>query len=212
MPGLTSTVLSEAWTTRTVTSPDSGWFCRLRNSFTRFSRNVPSLVDGSPRNLQVQEKPRCTFITISQISIPYLISAFSILARLSRTQWPSIWANSGRQWSTGEPGVLQSKGSQRDGLNNNTPEQQKTAQASISRTKTTATPSQLKRSHRAKCRPYTKLRESLTGWQFWPLSGNVLNKKNTSALFYTLLGVSNFTPKRILQFNFKYIMEKLYVV
>lgn len=54
MPGLTSTVLSEAWTTRTVTSPDSGWFCRLRNSFTRFSRKVPSLVDGNPRNAEVK--------------------------------------------------------------------------------------------------------------------------------------------------------------
>ena len=54
MPGLTSTVLSEAWTTLTVTSPDSGWFCRLRKSFTRFSRKVPSLVDGNPKNLKVK--------------------------------------------------------------------------------------------------------------------------------------------------------------
>lgn len=54
MPGFTSTVLSEAWTTLTVTSPDSGWFCRLRKSFTRFSRKVPSLVDGNPRNIKVK--------------------------------------------------------------------------------------------------------------------------------------------------------------
>lgn len=30
MPGLTSTTLSDTWTTRMVTSPDSGWGCRLR--------------------------------------------------------------------------------------------------------------------------------------------------------------------------------------
>lgn len=30
MPGLTSTTLSETWTTRMVTSPDSGWLWRLR--------------------------------------------------------------------------------------------------------------------------------------------------------------------------------------
>ena len=98
MPGLTSTVLSEAWTTRTVTSPDSGWFCRLRNSFTRFSRNVPSLVDGSPRNLQV------TSSGVTKVHIYYYQSnfntishfCFSILERLSLTQWTWIWANSGR--------------------------------------------------------------------------------------------------------------------
>ena len=31
----------------------------------------------------------------------------------SLTQWTWIWANSGRQWRTEEPGVLQSKGLQR---------------------------------------------------------------------------------------------------
>ena len=31
------------------------------------------------------------------------------------------------------------------------------------------------------------------------------NKKNTSAPFNTLLGVINFTPKRILQFNIRYL-------
>ena len=30
-------------------------------------------------------------------------------------QWTCIWANSGRQWRTGQPGVLQSMGSQRAG-------------------------------------------------------------------------------------------------
>ena len=29
------------------------------------------------------------------------------------TQWTWVWANSGRQWRTGKPGVLQSMGSQR---------------------------------------------------------------------------------------------------
>lgn len=40
------------------------------------------------------------------------------------------------------------------------------------------------------------------------------NKKNTSAPFNTLLGVINFTPKRILQFNITdiYLMEKLFGV
>ena len=32
---------------------------------------------------------------------------------VSLTQWTWVWANSGRQWRTGEPGVLQSMGSQR---------------------------------------------------------------------------------------------------
>ena len=31
----------------------------------------------------------------------------------SPTQWTWVWANSGRQWRTGKPGVLQSTGSQR---------------------------------------------------------------------------------------------------
>ena len=31
----------------------------------------------------------------------------------SLTQWTWVWANSGRQWWTGEPGVLQSMGSKR---------------------------------------------------------------------------------------------------
>ena len=31
------------------------------------------------------------------------------------TQWTRVWANSGRQWRTGKPGVLQSMGSQRAG-------------------------------------------------------------------------------------------------
>lgn len=65
MPGLTSTVLSEAWTTLTVTSPDSGWFCRLRKSFTRFSRKVPSLVDGNPKNLKVKSS------VVSKVQIYY---------------------------------------------------------------------------------------------------------------------------------------------
>ena len=40
----------------------------------------------------------------------------------SRTPWAWVWANSGRQWRTGEPDVLQSMGSQSDTtkqLNNN---------------------------------------------------------------------------------------------
>ena len=41
----------------------------------------------------------------------------------SWTQWTWIWANSGRQWRTEEPGVLQSMGSQRV-RNNLTTEQQ----------------------------------------------------------------------------------------
>ena len=35
----------------------------------------------------------------------------------SPTQWTWVWANSGRQWRTGKPGVLQSMGSQRVGHN-----------------------------------------------------------------------------------------------
>ena len=31
------------------------------------------------------------------------------------TQWTWVWANSGRQWRTGKPGMLQSTGSQRVG-------------------------------------------------------------------------------------------------
>ena len=34
----------------------------------------------------------------------------------SSIQWPWVWANSGRYWRTGKPGVLHSKGSQRVGL------------------------------------------------------------------------------------------------
>ena len=33
----------------------------------------------------------------------------------SLTQWTGVWANSGRQWRTGKPGVLQSMGLQRVG-------------------------------------------------------------------------------------------------
>ena len=35
----------------------------------------------------------------------------------SLTQWTWLWANSGRLWRTGKPGVLQSRGSQRVGHN-----------------------------------------------------------------------------------------------
>ena len=35
----------------------------------------------------------------------------------SLTQWTWVWANSGRQWRTGKPGVLQSMGWQRVGHN-----------------------------------------------------------------------------------------------
>ena len=35
--------------------------------------------------------------------------------RASPTQWTQVWANSRRQWRTGEPGVLQSMGPQRVG-------------------------------------------------------------------------------------------------
>ena len=35
----------------------------------------------------------------------------------SLTRWTWLWANSGRYWRTGKPGVLQSMGSQRDGHN-----------------------------------------------------------------------------------------------
>ena len=42
----------------------------------------------------------------------------------SLTQWTWVWANSGRQWRTGKPGVLQSKGSQRIRHDLGTQEQQ----------------------------------------------------------------------------------------
>ena len=42
----------------------------------------------------------------------------------SLTQWTSVWANSGRQWRTGKPGMLQSMGSQRIGHNLVTEQQQ----------------------------------------------------------------------------------------
>lgn len=48
MPGLTSTVLSELATTRTNTSPASGWFCLFKYLFTRSSMYIPSRVDCSP--------------------------------------------------------------------------------------------------------------------------------------------------------------------
>ena len=35
----------------------------------------------------------------------------------SSTQWSWVWANSGKQWRTGKPGMLQSMGSQRVGHN-----------------------------------------------------------------------------------------------
>ena len=44
----------------------------------------------------------------------------------SLTQWAWIWANSGRQWRTGKPGVLQSMGWQRVGHDLVTEQQQKT--------------------------------------------------------------------------------------
>ena len=36
---------------------------------------------------------------------------------VSPTQWTWVWANSGRQWKTGKPGMLQSMGWQRVGHN-----------------------------------------------------------------------------------------------
>ena len=49
---------------------------------------------------------------------------------VSSTQWTWVWANSGRQWRTGDPGVLQSMGSQRARHNLMT-EQQKQQLSSI---------------------------------------------------------------------------------
>ena len=43
----------------------------------------------------------------------------------SQTQWTWVWANSGRWWRTGKPGVLQSMGSQRAGHDWATEQQQK---------------------------------------------------------------------------------------
>ena len=48
----------------------------------------------------------------------------------SSTQWTWVWANSGRQWRTGKPGVLQSMGSQRVGHNWATEQQQLSARCS----------------------------------------------------------------------------------
>lgn len=48
MPGLTSTVLSELATTRTNTSPASGWFCLFKYLFTRSSIYVPNRVTCNP--------------------------------------------------------------------------------------------------------------------------------------------------------------------
>ena len=42
----------------------------------------------------------------------------------SLTQWTGVWANSGRWWRTGKPGVLQSLGSQRVRHNSVTEQQQ----------------------------------------------------------------------------------------
>ena len=42
----------------------------------------------------------------------------------SPTQWTWVWANSGRWWGTGKPGVWQSMGSQRVGHGLNTEQQQ----------------------------------------------------------------------------------------
>ena len=41
----------------------------------------------------------------------------------SLTQWPWVWASSGRWWRTGKPGMLQSMGSQRVGHNWETKQQ-----------------------------------------------------------------------------------------
>ena len=48
-----------------------------------------------------------------------MLPLFSILYIYipSLTQWTWIWANSGRQWRAGKPGVLQSMGSQTAGHN-----------------------------------------------------------------------------------------------
>lgn len=58
MPGLTSTVLSELATTRTNTSPASGWFCLFKYLFTRSSMYVPSRVDCSPTMSKKKEKKK----------------------------------------------------------------------------------------------------------------------------------------------------------
>lgn len=78
MPGLTSTVLSELATTRTNTSPASGWFCLFKYLFTLSSIYVPNRVDCNPVNTQTQIKTVHENIpdirqtrTIQPFSLPY---------------------------------------------------------------------------------------------------------------------------------------------
>ena len=51
----------------------------------------------------------------------------------SSTQWTWVWINSGRWWRIGKPGVLQSMGSQRAGLDWMTEQQQQQSEQSSAR-------------------------------------------------------------------------------
>ena len=59
----------------------------------------------NPRNIMLRKK-KCQ--TKKVRTVPFVMMETPI-------QWTCIWANFGRQWRTGEPGVLQSMGLQRAG-------------------------------------------------------------------------------------------------
>lgn len=61
MPGLISTFLSELATTRTNTSPASGWFCLFKYLFTLSSMYVPNLVDCNPLQRPAQTQKQNAF-------------------------------------------------------------------------------------------------------------------------------------------------------
>lgn len=65
MPGLISTFLSELATTRTNTSPASGWFCLFKYLFTRSSMYMPNLVVCSP----ARQMPSNTLVVLQVIQM-----------------------------------------------------------------------------------------------------------------------------------------------
>lgn len=78
MPGLISTFLSELATTRTNTSPASGWFCLFKYLFTRSSMYMPNLVVCSP----ARQIPSNTLVVLQVIQMQ-VISKFTSSSRVT---------------------------------------------------------------------------------------------------------------------------------
>ena len=94
MPGLISTFLSELATTRTNTSPASGWFCLFKYLFTRSSMYMPNLVVCSPAR-KIPSNSSVVLHVIQMQVISNLTSSLPVteITSITRLQW---WIHSDR--------------------------------------------------------------------------------------------------------------------